>query len=253
MPFASLPTGATLDYIDEGVTPDGTPVILVHGLLGTARMHFPRVIDWLTPQYRVLGPTLRGYGQSEPKPRIFPYDFYQRDAADLLAFMDVLGIDKAHLLGYSDGGEVALLMAGQSPERFYSVAVWGAVGYYGPAMRPVIQGYYPGEWITREESEAHGVTNPAAFILGWVQAVKRIIDSGGDLSLSLAPAITCPLLLMLGDQETLNPKEYGERFVAQTPNGRLQMFNAGHAIHDEAWDDFKQVVGAFMQEAAAPR
>ena len=247
MPFANLPTGARLHYVDTGG--DGVPVIIIHGLLGTAETNFAQVIPWLAQRYRVIGPTLRGFGESEPKPRVFPYDFYQRDANDILAFMDALDIPQAHIMGYSDGGEVAVLAAGNAPKQFQSVTVWGAIGYMGPALRPVIQSYYPGEWITDAECELHGITNRAAFILGWVQAVKRIVDSGGDLSLSLADQMTMPLLLMLGVHDKLNPIEYGQRFVNRTPNGRLETFDCGHAVHDAVWEEFQQVVGSFLSEA----
>lgn len=247
MPLIDLATGARFHYLDTGGHLPA--VIVIHGLLGIPEKDFARLIDWLKPDYRVLAPSLRGFGESTPKPRVFPYDFYQRDAADVLAFMDALKIERAHLMGYSDGGEVALLAAGSAPERFLSAVVWGAVGYYGPAMRPVIQTYYPGDWITPEARAVHGITNPAAFILGWVQAVKRIIDSGGDLSLSLADKMTMPLLVMLGDQDRLNPVAYGQQLVARTPHGRLVMFSCGHSVHTEAWEEFKPVVSAFLAQA----
>lgn len=247
MPFADLPTGAQLHYDDTGALSPTPPVILVHGLLGTAELHFPQVTAWLAERYRVLGVTLRGYGRSTPKPRDFPTDFYHRDARDVLAFMDALGIAKAHILGYSDGGEVALIAAGTAPERFASVMTIGAVGYFGPAMRPVVQRMYPGDWITDEEIQIHSIPDRKAFVLGWITAAKAMIDAGGDVSLSLAPKISAPLLLMLGDQDTLNPQEYGQRFVDATPHGQLRMFACGHPIHDQAWDEFRQVVGDFLR------
>jgi pimeloyl-ACP methyl ester carboxylesterase len=73
------------------------------------------------------------------------------------------------------------------------------------------------------------------------------VDSGGDLSLSLAPKITAPLLLMLGTQDTLNPEAYGQRFVDAAPNGRLVMFECGHPIHRQQEEQFKRVVGAFLE------
>jgi valacyclovir hydrolase len=252
MPFAELKTGARLYYDDSGAPAEphsSAPLVLVHGLLGTAALHFPRVTAWLSPHYRVIGVTLRGYGASTPKPRTFPVDFYHRDAADLLALLDALAIPRAHLLGYSDGGEVALIAAGSAPSRFASVMTIGAVGYMGPAMRPVAQRMYPGDWITDDELRLHGIPDRKAFVLGWINAVKSMIDAGGDVSLGSADKITAPLLLMLGDQDTLNPEAYGRRFVERTPDGRLQMFRCGHAIHDQAWDDFQRVVGAFLRGA----
>jgi valacyclovir hydrolase len=244
MPFVDLPTNARLYYEDVG---RGVPVIAVHGRLGTGRDHLGAVIDWLRAEYRVLAPTLRGYGQSEPKPRRFPHDFYHQDAADLLAFMDALHIDHAHIMGYSDGGEVALIAAGIQPQRFISVAVWGAVGYFGEGMRPYVQRSYPPTWIKPEEIAQHSITNTDAFVLEWISAMKHMIDRGGDVSLSLAPNITCPLLLMLGDEDKLNPEAYGRKFVAKTKHGRLRMFKCGHGVHEERWDEFKRLVAAFLK------
>lgn len=243
MPTIDLPTGAQLHYEDLG---EGETVVLVHGMLGTPRLHFLRILKWLTPRFRVVAPTMRGYGESYPKPRDFPLNFYHRDTDDLLALMDALKIDRTHILGYSDGGEIALIAAGKQPERFRSVAVWGAVGYFGPAMRPVAQRMYPADWMTEEEKALHGIPDANQFALGWINAVKHMIDAGGDVSLSLAPNITCPLLLMLGEQDTLNPAEYGRNFVEKTAQGRLQMFDCAHPVHDQQWEAFQQVVGDFL-------
>ncbi|NDJ62451.1 MAG: alpha/beta hydrolase [Chloroflexi bacterium] len=249
MPFAHLTTGASLHYEAVGST-DAPPVIVLHGLLGTARAHLSALLGWLSADYRVYGPSLRGYGQSTPKPRDFPLDFYHRDARDVIAFMDALKIERAHLLGYSDGGEVTLIVGGLAPQRCISLAAWGAVGYFGPAMRPLVQRMYPADWITREEIERSQIPDPNAFVLGWINAVKHMIDSGGDLSVSLAPQISAPVLLMLGAQDTLNPAAHAQRFLDQAPNGRLEMFNTGHAIHDADWPGFQRVVGAFLKAAA---
>ncbi|MDX1992700.1 MAG: alpha/beta hydrolase [bacterium] len=250
--FVDLSTGARFHYVDTDPGDSAKPVaLLLHGMLGTAELHFPNVIEWLRPDYRVVGPSLRGYGQSTPKPRDFPVDFYERDARDVVAFMNALGSGSVHVLGYSDGGEVALLAASYAPERFKSVVTWGAVGYFGPAMRPVAQRMYPPTWMTEEEKVLHGITDPDAFVLGWIHAVRHIIDSGGDLSLSLAEKISAPLLLMLGDQDTLNPAEYGQRLVDRASNGRLQIFECGHPVHDQQWEAFKAAVGPFLQAAEA--
>jgi valacyclovir hydrolase len=244
MPYADISTGAHLHYEDLG---SGEPIIMIHGLLGTARADLGHVMDWLSADYRVLGLTLRGYGESTPKPRDFPPDFYRRDTDDVLAFMDALGLQKAHIMGYSDGGEVALMAPGLQPKRFLSAASWGAVGFFGPTMRPAVQAMYPVIWVTDEEKALHGITNPEPMILQWIQSVKMMIDSGGDISLSLAHNINCPLLLMLGDQDSLNPEVYGHNFVEKVPHGQLVMFKCDHAVHNLQWEAFQKVVGNFLK------
>lgn len=243
MPFVDTSTGARLHYEEHG---SGTPFILLHGLLGTAELHFPRVMEWLAPRYRVLGVSLRGYGASTPKPRDFPPRYYQRDAADVLGLMDALNIRKAYLLGYSDGGETALVLAGLAPERFHAIMSIGAVGWFGPELLER-QRVYPADWITEDEKRIHGLADIDAFALGWVAAMKGYSDAGGDISRGTAGKITCPLLMMLGERDRLNPQAVGQLFIDQTPRGQLAMFDAGHPVHDDAWEAFTQVVDTFLQ------
>ncbi len=252
MPFAELTTGARLHYIDTTPHSDAPVVVAVHGMLGTAEAHLGHTMQWLSQRgYRVIGPTMRGYGQSTPKPRDFPLQFYRRDAEDLLALLDVLAVDSAHLIGYSDGGEIALLAAGMQPERFASVAAWGAVGYFGPEMRPIAQRMVPGSaWLTQDEMAPHGLTDADAFARGWVRAVTHMIDAGGDVSLSLADRITCRVLIMLGRGDHLNPPAFAQRFINRTARGQLRLFDCGHAVHDEQTDAFLNTLGAFLNASS---
>ena len=251
MPLVDLPTGAVLHYEDIGPASDEAPVILLHGMLGTARLHLGQVMDWLPAQgFRAIGPTMRGYGESGPKPRDFPENFYRRDADDLHAFMDALGIERAHLIGYSDGGEIALIAAGSAPQRFASCIAIGAVGNFGPELRPQFQRMYPGDWISYKEMELHGFSDAARFTREWVRAMTRMIDGGGDISLSLAPKINCPLLIMLGEKDKLNPRHNGERFIAAAPKSRLAMFPCGHAVHEQERDAFFQMTLAHLRAAS---
>jgi valacyclovir hydrolase len=164
--------------------------------------------------------------------------------------MDALAIERAHILGYSDGGEIALLCGGLAPERFLSVTAWGAVGYFGPRVRDVVTapGYAERLAPTPTEMTLHGILDREDFAQQWINAVLGMIDAGGDVSLSTADQIRAPLLLMLGRADTLNPAEYARRYIEKAGHGRLELFDCGHPIHDQQWDAFQQVVGAFLAE-----
>lgn len=244
MPFTDTTTGATLHYEDMGT---GDPVILLHGMLGTAATHFNEEMGWLSREYRVLGPSLRGYGQSTPKPRSFPLEFYKRDAEDVLAFMDALDIEQAHLIGYSDGGESALIAAGLQPERFRSVVTIGAVGYFGPDMRPAVQRMYPVDWVSDDEKKLHSIENPTPIIMQWIRSVKMMIDSGGKGYFDIIERATCPVLMLLGDEDRLNPAAYARVCLEYIANGTLKTFPGGHAVHHNNPEAFRQVVTAFLK------
>jgi len=251
MPFAETGTGATLFYEHLNPDADGIPVVLLHGLLGTGRRDLGHVLDWLAEEgYEVIAPSLRGYGESTPKPRDFPYKFYNRDAKDIIGLLDAIDVQKCHLLGYSDGGEVALICGGTDPERFASVATIGSIGYQGSDIRPIVMGYRPGsQWITQEEIELHGIPDPDKFSAQWVRSMVQLVDSGGDVAVSLAPDMTMPVLIMLGDKDRLNPRKYAEKFLAGVTNGRIEMFDAGHPVHDEQTELFKKTFLKHLKDA----
>lgn len=251
MPFATLTTGARLHYEDLG---SGTPLIAVHGWMGTARYDMGSAIDWLAKSYHVYGVTKRGYGASTPKPRTYPHDFYARDSADLIAFMDAAGIEKAHLLGYSDGGESALIAAGTAPERFYSVATIGAVGSYPPGSQPLFERYYPPTWVADEIKALHGWSEDDVDLIvrGWIEGLSAMATMGGDISHHLAPHMHVPVLMMLGEQDTLNPAHLAKGLIENAPDAALIMFTCGHPIHQQQPERFQQIYGSFLN-ATEPR
>lgn len=254
MPAHEIAPGVVLDYIDVYTGAADTPpvLLLIHGWLGSAHFDFPDLIPALTGRFRVIGPTRRGYGESLPKPRDYPVDFLRRDARDLIALMDGLRIDRWHVLGWSDGGETALCMAGLATDRVLSCAAWGATGYYAPSMIDAIATTYPPTWMDAE-TKAHNHLTDAdadALVAGWVAAVRQITESGGDVAIGLAAHITCPVLLLLGEQDRLNPASSALHFLAGVRDGALVHFERGHALHTEEPAKFLRVLVAFWESGA---
>jgi pimeloyl-ACP methyl ester carboxylesterase len=95
-------------------------VILIHGL-GSNKTSFFETISALTPQYTVHAIDLPGFGSSS-KPLRAPYDAAWFARA-VCRFMDTMGIDRAHLVGNSLGGRVAIEVGLQSPGRVRSLGL----------------------------------------------------------------------------------------------------------------------------------
>ena len=172
MPFLTV-RGQRLWYEDAG---SGDPVLLLHGFTGTARSHLGEQIDYLAGDYRVLAFDLRGYGHSSPKPRQFGADFYHQDALDAAALLDSLAVGQAHILGYSDGAELAVLLAILRPDLVRSVVAWGVTGVFGPEIEQVAAGFLPvSDWQTRrpdwrqEIIDLHGEESSGPFDRGMVR------------------------------------------------------------------------------------
>ena len=98
--------GTRLAYVELG-SPTAEPVVFLHGFTGTAHSHFAAELALLAPHMHVYGLELRGYGASAPPYRVFGADFYERDARDVISFIETLDIGPVHLVGFSDGSEAA--------------------------------------------------------------------------------------------------------------------------------------------------
>lgn len=244
LPIFTSPQGSDLYYEIEG---QGPPLLMIHGFLGTGRSEFPALRAWLARRYQVICPDLRGYGQSGPKPRRFGADFYWQDAADMAALVAHLKLSDLRVLGYSDGGEVALCLPLLAPERVRAVLTWGATGHFSPAIKPAILAMLNIPWEKTPVAQLHGQEHMRVMVETWVQAMLQIVDRGGDISYSRVAEITCPVCLILGDRDSLNPMELGAAMAAALPQGRLISFRqTGHAVHQERAWWFRWHVGRFL-------
>src|SRR5215470_19169417 len=118
------PPGRQLYYEDSG---RGDAVVLMPGWGGSIA-DLGQLRRDLADGFRVVAVDLPGSGRSQPQPRHYTSGYYHEDAAVLLGLLDALGIGAAHLAGFSDGGEEALLMAALRPGCALSVFTWGASG-----------------------------------------------------------------------------------------------------------------------------
>ena len=91
----------------------GEPLILLHGN-GEDHTIFNKIADYFSGKYRVISIDTRGHGESPMGEE--PFSLYQF-AEDLNDFMDEHNIEKANILGFSDGGNIALIFASEYPEK----------------------------------------------------------------------------------------------------------------------------------------
>jgi pimeloyl-ACP methyl ester carboxylesterase len=116
--------GVRIHYTDDG---DGPPVVLVHGLTGSAERMWRRtgiIRALVAAGRRVIALDCRGHGESD-KPHEAAAYAGTRMSDDVIALMDHLGIGTADLAGYSMGGMIAASLLVRRPERFGRVIIAG--------------------------------------------------------------------------------------------------------------------------------
>ena len=108
--------GVELAYDDEG---SGAPLVLLHAGIADLRM-WDDVTPSLAERFRVIRPDLRGFGETPLPDGPFVY------AADVVSLLDALDVGRAHMIGVSMGGHVALDVAIAHPERVERLVLVGS-------------------------------------------------------------------------------------------------------------------------------
>jgi valacyclovir hydrolase len=230
--------GVRIRYAETG---SGDPVLLLPGFAGRIE-ELQSVVDGLSPQFHVVAADLPGSGESEPIPREYTPDYYEDDARTFATFVSEVIGRPAHLVGFSDGGEVALLMAIQDPFIAMTVAAWGASGFLPQEMAGMVAGMgeivdhpMPGTEGFRDYFVgAYGEDNARLTTRSWSAAAAGIIGRGGSLSRDRASAISCPVLLITGEHDELATPDLVRDLAGRIPGAQAVVASgAGHGV---SWD-----------------
>ena len=139
-------------YQEQGA---GAPLLLLHGN-GEDGTYFVHQMDAFAQHYRVIAVDTRGHGRS---PRGTAPFTIRQFAEDLLDFMDALHLEKAHILGFSDGGNIALTFALRHPERVDRLILNGAnlnpAGVKASVQIPIVVGYHIASLFRNEKARQH--------------------------------------------------------------------------------------------------
>jgi pimeloyl-ACP methyl ester carboxylesterase len=232
-----------LHFTDEG---DGPPVILLHGFAVNADINWrrPGITKKLAQEYRVISLDLRGHGLST---KLYGMDSYGAQMVeDVVLLLDHLGIAKAHVVGYSLGGFIALKLAVDYPERLRTVTAMGS-GWEHPddgaflsalprlgdelmSGEPIspLSGYFGGEW--EEPTLVHtlwiklmtGFLNDPHALAGVVLSVPELAITENELR-----TISLPTCSIVASQDPLRPG--AEAMVGRVANHRIVIIeNADH-------------------------
>ena len=217
----------------------GEPLVLLHGN-GESGDYFKHQIPAFAARSHVFAPDTRGHGQS---PRgTAPFTLAQF-ADDLFSFFDEHGIDKAHLLGFSDGGNIALLFALRYPERVRSLILNGANLFPRGVRRryqlPIELGYALTRLFARRSEEAQKHHELLALMVN-----EPNIDPG-----SLA-ALTMPTLVVAGTHDMI-AKVHTQLIADSIPGAQLSFLPGDHFVAAKKPEMFNRTVLSFLDNIKA--
>jgi 3-oxoadipate enol-lactonase len=213
--------------------------------------------------YRCVVYDCRGQGQSAKPPG--PYQT-ERHADDLRGLLDALGIPRAHVLGLSNGGAVAITFAAACPDRVDRLVLVDTFAHVDGALRAKLR-----SWRLAVEAGGPGlrfdVSVPWNFSAAFLEqheheltplrerATKMSAAAIRDLILGASefdgrPAlarIRAPTLILVGDEDVLAPVWCAREIARGIAGSRLEIVEgAGHALPVERLERFCSLVRAFL-------
>ncbi|MGO8849589.1 alpha/beta fold hydrolase [Mycobacterium sp.] len=234
--------GLTLGY---SVVGDGQPILFVHGATATGQFEWGRLAATLAPEYRCVLPDLRGHGRSEFRESV---DMGQAICADLRHLIEHLGLHQPHIVGFSYGSEISLMLELSAPGTARSlVLVSPGTGRPSDYRAPRLEHLYR-TWpfaLRRLHATHHGPEH-------WRQLVTALhVDSVGrsELSAEALGGVRCPVLMVAGALDESTRRAQGRRFAEVNALARyLELDGAAHAVHHKCPDRFAEVISAFLAE-----
>ena len=236
----------------------GEPLILLHHGLGCTR-DWDGVAPRLAEHYHVIAYDRPGYGRSAASaPRsMLGADAFERDAEDLIALLDRLGIESAHLVGHSDGATIGLIAAARWPQRVRTLVSEAAHIYfeaigYASVRRALSWGldHPAGQQYLRSRHGDYGPQVLRMFAAHWIEHT-----SPDWTLLPLVREVRCPTLVVQGTDDNYGTERQPRDIAAAIPGAVLWLIDGvGHEPHVELADAYVQRVLEFIQQshAAAP-
>ena len=219
-------------FIEKG---NGEPLILLHGN-GENCSYFQGQIDEFSQMYHVYAIDTRGHGKTPRGDKPFTI---RQFADDLLGFMDEHQIEKAHLLGFSDGGNIAMIFAVKYPDRVNRLILNGAnlnpAGVKQSTQMPIEIGYK----IAKRFAEKSDSARLNAEMLG-------LMVNDPNVEPEELAKIKSKTLVIAGTRDMI--KEEHTRLIASSiPGSELVFLNGNHFIASKHPEDFNRAVMFFLE------
>ena len=219
---------------------DGTPLILLHGGLGHSG-HWTNQLSVLSEHYKVITVDSRGHGRSTFTEQQISLALM---ASDIVALMDYLEIERAQILGWSDGGNIGLYLAIHHPARLIKVVASGA-NYNPSGVRSDVgenQKFlsYVGGAMEDYQTLSPDPTNWDAFFGN----ISQMWASEPDFTVEQLGSIAVPILLLDGESDEAIYTEHTREMAGLIPTAKL-IFVPGTG-HFGMWEKPEEINSAIL-------
>jgi len=223
----------TMNYEMHG---EGEPLVLIAGL-GTDVSMYRKMVRPLSERHRVLVFDNRGVGLTD-RPDI-PYTI-EMMADDTAGLMAAVGIERAHILGISLGGRIAMALALRHPERVMKLVLTSTFASQPPKKLP--RGYHAVKRIAALAAPFRKKTQP------YYAFMRQLEASRGFVCAARLGEIRAPTLILHGLKDSIAPYDLAQEMHAGIHGSKLVPFKGGHAFPLMQRERFIAEVCTFLNE-----
>lgn len=232
-------------------------LLLMPGALGSAWTDFKPQIEQLPkllPDHTIIAWDPPGYGKSVPPQRKFGLEFFREDADAAVKLMRALDRPKFSILGWSDGGITALIVAGRHADAVEKLAIWGAGAYLNEAEVKSLQAIRDvAKWSPRMREpmeKVYGVDRFSQLWAEWVDSACEFYHKrDGDFCRSEVEQVKAPTFILHGKKDPMIAAEHVPWLRERLPQARYYEFPEGkHNIHLRYADEFNRLIAEFFKE-----
>ncbi|MCC7119815.1 MAG: alpha/beta hydrolase [Anaerolineales bacterium] len=229
-----------------------SPVVLVHGSTIDGPTDWAEIAPALAKKYRVFTPDCRGHGRSNNPNHSYSF---KELANDVATFIRALGFERAHVIGHSNGGNVALVTLLERPDVVQSCIPQAANAYVTQYLREREPVVFDPARVEREAPEwmnemivLHESVNGAGYWRELLQMTMREIISEPNYTPEQLSKATRPTLVIMGAEDAVNAPDRHAQFIAENiSNAELWIpEKTGHNVHKERRDEWLAKVINFL-------
>ncbi len=227
-----------LFYTDHG-TGGSAPLVLLHGNGGNSSAFF-YIVEHFSKYRRVITVDSRGHGRTPKGDKPFTLSQF---ADDVKEFLDEMGIDKAILVGYSDGGNIAMLFAQKYLDRVSGMVLNGANAF----PSGLLPHFYKGMLRDHKKVKRRLRRSPNDQKLKDELDLLNLMVKEPDLTASDLAKMDVPTLVLVGSHDVID-YSHTEFIASSLPNSKLTVVEGGHGIVKSNSADYIAALEEFFAE-----
>jgi len=237
--------------------PDRAPVLLIHGSTIDGPTDWADIAPELARHYKVLVPDCRGHGRSNNPNMSYSFIELANDAA---TFVRSMGYERAHVIGHSNGGNVALVTLMEHPQIIQTCIPQAANAFVTQYLIDREPEVFDPDRVAREAPEwmnemvaLHSGVNGKEYWRDLLRlTLKEIISEPNYTPADLLRA-TKPTLVIMGADDTVNAPDRHAQYIAENiPNAEIWIpEKTGHNVHKDRRDEWLAKVLDFLERRGA--